>query len=382
MRTRTRCENVIMGQRTVLISGAGIASSTAAFWLARAGWEVTVVEKAGAARSSGNPVDVRGDAAAIAHAMGVWPALEDAATGTTRLRLVDAHGSTRATVNTRTSPADHDEVEVARSHLADALLSAAREHAEVVTGDSITRLTQGSAGVDVDFEGMPSRRYDLVFGADGLHSAVRRLAFGPESDFSRPFHMFVGTMRTSSDVAQRGEVVMFNQPGISLSVHAGGGSPLAAFIFRAKEPYDHRDPAAGTRLIESSYARAGWIVPDILNEWRAADDVYFDSVTRIVMPQWTRGRVSLLGDAASCISLLGEGSSNAIVAAKTLADQLTAQPGDHETALAAYEHTHRKRLTRYLRGAGLGARFLVPATGPGLALRNTGLRISSRLKLS
>lgn len=378
MQNRTECDNGEMNRPKVLISGAGIAGSTAAFWLAHHGWDVTVVEKAGAARSSGNPVDVRGEAAAVAKAMGLWPRLESAATGTRRLRFVDALGTTRAAINTRRSPSTDDEIEVSRAALAGALLDAARERVELVTGDSVAQLQQDPDGVDVEFERLQPRRYRLVLGADGLHSTVRRIAFGPESAYTRSFGMFVGTMRTSAQVAGPGEVVMHNEPGISLSVHAAGGSPLAAFIFRATDAYDHRDAGAATRLIERHYARAGWIAPELLDEWRASHDVYFDPVTRVVMPAWTVGRVSLIGDAASCISLLGEGSSNAIVAAKTVADRLSAHRDDHRAALVEYERMHRRRLRRYLRGAGLGGRFLVPATARGLAMRDLGLRLGSR----
>ena len=370
-----------MAIRTALISGAGIAGSAVAYWLARSGWEVTMVEKARGTRSSGNPIDVRGEATMIANAMGIWPKLAAAATGVTRLVFVDGRGRHRATIDTRQSASDRDEVEVPRADLAAALLEAATPDAELLQGDSIATLHQDADGVDVEFETATPRRFDLVFGADGLHSNVRRLTFGAESTYSRPLGMFVGTVRTNVDIENQRHVLMLNEPGRSLSVHPAGGSPLAAFIFRSREPFDYRDSAAGKRLVAHAYADVGWVSDQVLAEWQASEDIYFDAVSRITMPTWTRGRISLVGDAADCLSLFGEGSSNAIVAAKTLADALMSHSGDHAIALALaeYEATHRRRLSRFRRGAYIGSHFLVPASGPGIALRNAGVRIANRL---
>lgn len=368
-----------MAQNRVLISGAGIAGATAAYWLARTGWQVTVVERDAAIRSSGNPVDVRGDAASVVRQMQLWPRLQAAATGVSRLVVLDAAGRRRAVVGTRQTADPAAEVEVARSVLASTLLDAARDQAEIIVGDSIAAISQDAGGVDVRFDQGNPRRFDLVLGADGLHSAVRRLAFGPEQRFAEPFGMYVGTMRTSISGGDPHEVLLFNRPGISLSIHPAGGTPLAAFIFRSREPHDHHDRGAGKHLVQAAYAGRGWVTDQAVADWLAADDVYFDAVTRIVMPSWSRGRIGLLGDAADCISLLGEGSSNAIVAAKTLSDALAGHPGQHVAAFAAYEAAHRRRLRSFHRRAGFTSHLLVPTTSLGLRLRNTGLRLAALL---
>ncbi|WP_016907768.1 FAD-dependent oxidoreductase [Streptomyces xiaopingdaonensis] len=366
-----------MGRKSVLISGAGIAGSTAAYWLARNGWQVTVVEKAEAMRSSGNPIDVRGDAASVAHRMHIWPALREKATRVDRLVVVDETGRPRIAMDTRQASEPDREVEVPRADLAAALLSAARGEAEIVVGDSISELTQDEAGVDVRFASGSTRRFQLVLGADGLHSAVRRLTFGPEENFASPFGMYVGTMRTALDAGDPRELRLFNRPGISLSLHPGAGHPLAAFIFRSNEHLDRLDPQARKRMVESAYEGRGWICDDVTAEWAAADDVYFDAVTRVTVPVWTRGRVSLLGDAADCVSLLGDGSSNAIIGAKTLADALAAHPADHRTALTAYEAAQRPLIRAAQRRAGTNSHFLVPASRIGLGLRNASMRLAS-----
>ena len=309
----------------------------------------------------------------------IWPRLQAVATQVSRLVVVDASGRPRAVVSTRQTPDASAEVEVARADLAAILLDAAHDEAEIVLGDEITALSQDDGGVDVMFRQGSGRRFDLVLGADGLHSGVRRIAFGPEHHFAKPFGMLVGTMHTTLG-GDTHDLQLFNRPGISLSIHPATGDPLAAFIFRSDQPYDHHDPDARKHLVESAYSGQGWLTDRAVAEWNHADDVYFDAVTRITMPTWTRGRISLLGDAADCISLLGEGSSNAIVGAKILSDALVTHPTDQGHALAQYEATQRRRLRSFQRKAGLNSHFLVPSTRLGLTVCNTGLRLASRLR--
>lgn len=371
----------LVATKTALISGAGIAGATLAYWLASDGWQVTVVEKSGAQRSSGNPVDVRGDAARVAAAMGLEARLRSMDTGVDGAIFVDGRGAARAEIRTRSrrSRDVQPEYEVSRADLASALTDAARVGAAVISGDSITSLREDRDGVDASFLHAPTERFALVFGADGLHSNVRRLAFGPERDFARPFGMFVGTLRVSVAVPDPRRVMLYNEPNRLIAIHPAGGDPGAAFIFRSSHPYDHRDPEASKQLVESVYAGSGWMAPELLAAWRAATDIYFDAVTRIEVANWARGRIALLGDAASCLSLLGEGSSNAMVAGKTLADALRSHDGDHVAAFSDYQRTHSSRVQRYQRGAGLMSHFLVPATRLGIRARNGALRMTSRL---
>lgn len=369
------CLNGRMKDRSVLVSGGGIAGSTAAYWLARAGWSVTIVERAADPRSSGNPVDVRRGAVAIARQMGIWSRLEEAATGVERLIFVDSDGRPQATIRTRQRDNRHEEVEVARRELVGLLLAKAQENSLIIRNDSITALHQDHSGIDVEFQQAPSRRFSLVVGADGLHSTVRRLAFGPEERYSRPLGMFVGTVRAPAPIGDPRTVLLYNEPGTSLAIHPAGGKPGFAFIFRGQHDFDHRDADQGTRLITSTYAGGGWLTTHALEAWAASDDRYFDAVTRVDVPKWTVGRVVLLGDAASCVSLFGEGSSSAIVGAKTLADAIAAHPEDHAAAFADFEHTHRKHTLPLQRGAGIASRLLVPKTGAGITIRNAMLNV-------
>src|SRR3984885_6672266 len=220
-----------MKQRTVLISGAGVAGPTLAYWLARAGFRPTVVGRSEGQRSSGNPVDVRGEAMDVADRMGVLPRLREAATSVSGMALVSASGRRVGLI--AVGKPDGSELEVPRADLAAVMHDAARERAEFVFGDSITALHQDGGGVDVTFATGAPRRFDLVVGADGLHSAVRRTVFGPESRYVRHLGMYVATLPLGRPAADPGTVLMYNMPGRSVSVHPANGSAMAAFIFRS-----------------------------------------------------------------------------------------------------------------------------------------------------
>jgi 2-polyprenyl-6-methoxyphenol hydroxylase-like FAD-dependent oxidoreductase len=366
----------------VLICGAGIAGPTLAYWLARRGFQPTVVERTQGLRSSGNPVDVRGGAAQVASRMGILPRLREAATHATGLAFVTPSG--RQIGPLRLGRPRGDEVEVPRADLATILSDAARDDAEFMFGDSITALRQDAGGVDVTFEHAAPRRFDLVVGTDGLHSTVRTLVFGPETGFIHHLGLYIATLPLGRPAANPTTILMYNAPGRSLTVHPVRGNAGAAFIFRgpAIPDLDHRDTDAHKRITLDAYADDGWQpseLPDLHDHLRAADDLYFDSVSQVRLPAWSRGRVTLLGDAASCVSLFGDGSSLAMIGATTLAETLAATPEDHTAAFRAYETRHRKAINPRQRGHALAAALLVPTTQTGITVRNLTTRLLPRV---
>jgi 2-polyprenyl-6-methoxyphenol hydroxylase-like FAD-dependent oxidoreductase len=366
----------------VLISGAGVAGSTLAYWLARHGLRPTVVERAQGTRSSGNPVDVRGPAVPVVEAMGLVPRLRAAATATKAVSLVDASGRQLARMRTPAARGRRNEVEIPRSDLASILYEAARSDAEFVFDDTITALAQDGDGVEASFERAAPRRFDLVVGADGLHSTVRRIAFGPEREHIRHLGMYVATLPLGRPAERPEEVVLFNTPGRLTAIHPNRGEAGAAFIFRgpAIPDLDYRDTARQRQIVLDAYAGAGWQVPQLLDALRAAQEFYFDAVSAIRLDSWSRGRVTLVGDAASCVSLLGDGSSLAIAGARTLADTVAeamaaATAGSRDAwdaagALSEYERRHRRLVAPKQRNVGTGAAMLVPRTRFGLGARN------------
>ncbi|GAA3250406.1 FAD-dependent monooxygenase [Nonomuraea helvata] len=269
------------------------------------------------------------------------------------------------------------EVEVTRTDLAAILYEAGRDSAEYLFGDTMTAIRQDETGVEVIFDQAAPRRFDLVIGADGLHSMTRRLAFGPESAFVRHMGLYVATMPLDGPAEQQSEVVIHNSPGRMVAIHPVRGRALAAFIFRAPavEGFDHRDTEQHRRILADAYADAGWQVPELLERARSAEDLWFDSVSQVRIDRWHDGRVALLGDAASSVSLFGDGSTLAMAGAHTLAEELAATPADPQAAFARYEAAHRTLVGPRQDNVAAAAALMVPATRIGIDTRNLASRL-------
>lgn len=357
----------------VLISGAGIAGATLASLLARGGHRVTVVECDQGVRSSGNPVDIRGDAYDVVERMGLLPRLRRAATRVEEVVLVDHDG--RPIARTPSRRHDQRDIEIPRADLCAILLEACPPEVELIFDDEITLLDPRAENIYVTFRRTNPGRFDLVVGADGLHSRVRSLLWGPEARFCRPFGMYVASTQTEAPDSGPRAVQIYNEPALATALHPGARTAIAAFIFRSQARIDPRDHVAACSLLTTTYRAAGWRSRELLDRYLTATDVYFDAVTHIRVPHWSTGRATLLGDAASCVSLFGEGSSSAISGAATLADAIQTEAGDLPAALHTYEARHRKVVGSRERGARIGSHLVVPSTRPGIAVRNFGLRL-------
>jgi 2-polyprenyl-6-methoxyphenol hydroxylase-like FAD-dependent oxidoreductase len=356
--------------RKALISGAGIAGATAAYWLAKAGFDVTIVEQAVDMRSSGSPVDVRGPAVEVAERLGVMARTRAADTCVRAMLFVNSRGHVVSRVDMRNTWAEPGDVELSRGELAAILRDAVPDDVDFRFGSSVTAVKQDADGVTADFVSGPARRFDVVIGADGAHSGIRALAFGPETDYLKHLGVYIATLPLDGETGT--DLVMYNTPGRAVAIHPAGGHPGAAFMFRAPQipHFDHRDIDQHKRLLCDAYAGAGWRVPELLDRVRAADDLYFDSVSRIQVPTWSRGRIGLVGDAASCVSLFGDGSSLAMTGAFTLADSLN---GDIPAGLRTYEVRHRPQRAAKENSVAYATRLLIPATSAGIAVRNVAM---------
>ncbi|MGW7072317.1 FAD-dependent monooxygenase [Streptomyces sp. NPDC054855] len=366
-------------RREVLVSGAGIAGPALAFWLTRHGYAVTVVEKAFTPRSGGYPVDIRGTALEVVRRMGILPQLRDAHIDTRRITFLDADGGKVAAINPHTVAGGvrGEDIEVRRGDLTGALYAAIRDDVEFLFDDSIETLDQSGHGVDVTFRGGGRRTFDMVFGADGLHSRTRKLLFGPEEQFHRylGYCFAVFTMRNTLDLSH--EVMMWNTPGRAAALYAvEDAAEVHAFLnfARPEPPFDALgDPGTQRELVASVFADAKWEVPAMIAALHDTDDLYCDMVSQIRMPRWSSGRVALVGDAAYAPSFLtGQGTSLALVGAYMLAASLADR--DATAGLAAYEHSTRDFVTANQGQIGKGDATLFPTTTRALAQRNTMLR--------
>lgn len=276
-----------------------------------------------------------------------------------------------------TGGVDGRDVELRRGDLTRILYGAVRDDVEFRFDDSIASLTERDDGVDVTFESGLRRRFDLVLGADGLHSRTRSLAFGPEQGYHRYLGSCFAGFTMANDFGLAHEGVVWNAPGRLAALYAAGaGAEVNALLSfeRADPPVDvHRDPAAQRALVAAVFADAGWEVPRMLSAMEAADDLFFDVVSQIHMPRWSTGRTALVGDAAHAPSFRsGQGTSIALVGAYVLAGEL-ATATDHAAAFDAYERRIRQFVELNQSHAAAGGSFLSPSTEEELAARNAAL---------
>lgn len=390
------------GERTVLISGASVAGPAVAYWLGCYGYRPTVVEVAPALRGGGYAVDFRGSVSlAVLERMGVLGEIRRHRTGGSPLSFVDASGREVAALPPEFAGG---EVEILRSELSRILYehslrapakaepgTAARttvdltdptdaaESAEYIFGDSITSLTEVADGVHATFERSAPRTFDLVIGADGLHSTVRRLAFGPEEEFVSHLGYYIAGWDLPPDGADLGaRPVGYNEPGRLASV---GRTPRRAkkpgyagetfCVFASDElVYDRHDTEGQKKLIAGAYAGCGWRTPELTETVWDADGLYFDSISRVDVPRWSTGRIALLGDAAYGATVGGMGTGSAVVGAYVLAGELAAAGGDHARAFARYEQRLRPFVTRCQEGGRQAGEFLAPPTQEAIDARN------------
>ncbi|MFB9691331.1 FAD-dependent monooxygenase [Amycolatopsis plumensis] len=328
--------------RNVLISGAGVAGGTLARLLARAGWAVTVVERAPGPRTGGQAIDVRGAALDVVDELGLGDRMRALRTRMGGMSVVDGAGHElfRSEEFTYSSGRlDAADFEILRDDVVAMLLEA--PGVEYVFGDTITALTEEAHGMRVELERGGSRTFNLVVGADGLHSVVRRLAFGPEEDFTRHLGQYLAIFPTANFLGLEDWQVWFRHE------HTGGvvypvreNTELRVTLGFGSEPLPRLAVPEQKRLIAERLAGVGWEVPKLLEAMAAADVFYFDAMAQIHLDRWSAGRVVLVGDAGYCASALsGQGTSLALVGAYVLAQELGR--GTREEAFAAYERRMR-----------------------------------------
>jgi len=372
-------------RRTVLIAGASLAGPTLAYWLHRYGFAVTVVEKAHAPRGGGYPIDVRGTAIDVVRRMGILPRLQVAHIDTGRFTFLDADGGEVAALHPYAvaGSVEGQDLEVGRGDLTAALYETVQDDVEFVFDDSIDALDQHGHGVDVTFRSGRHRTFDVVVGADGMHSGTRKVMFGPEEQFHRYLGYGFAVFTMPNTLGLSRELMMWNTPGRAAALYATGDADdeLHAFLnfHQPEQPLTvrregRRDQDAQRDLVARTYAGAGWEVASIVKAMYQADDLFFDTAGQIRMPSWSSGRVAFVGDAAYAPSFLtGQGSSLALVGAYMLARSL-ATHGDHVGAFAAYERDTREFVTMNQALVDRGGARLFPTTAEALDRRNAMLR--------
>ncbi|MGW1766484.1 FAD-dependent monooxygenase [Streptomyces sp. NPDC002073] len=374
-----------MPNKEILICGAGIAGPALAYWLRKGGFAVTIVERAPAPRPGGQTVDLRGAGRTVIERMGLMDRARAESVDQRGLALVDAAGRTTARL-----PADSfggagivSEIEILRGDLARLLYEATLPDTEYLFDDTITKIDQDADAVTVTFEKAAPRRFALVVGADGPHSVVRALAFGPERDFVHPIDLYTAWFTAFDDLALNGWFLMHNAPGgLVVSARPGRlpGEIKAGFSFRSPPlTYNRHDVAAQQELVARRFAHVGWETPRLLQVMRAAPDFIFDSMGQVRLDNWSRGRVVLLGDAGYCATpLTGLGTSLALVGAYVLAGELAAAEGDHDVAFRRYDTVLRPYVRQAQQLPPGGAAGYAPSGRLGIRLRDLSMRSMTR----
>jgi 2-polyprenyl-6-methoxyphenol hydroxylase-like FAD-dependent oxidoreductase len=370
-----------MQTNTILVCGAGIAGPTLAFWLKRAGFSPTVLERAPALRSSGYVIDFWGIGYDIAEKMGLLPGILGEGYHVKELRVVDSRGHRISGFGTKV----FDDltagrfVSIKRSDLSQLIFSKIADDCEVLFGDTVKAIDQQQDGTRVTFESGKERRFDLVIGADGLHSTVRRLAFGPQEIYEKHLGYTVAAFEVTGYRPRDEDVyVIYEQPGRQVGRFALHGD-RTLFLFVLARDFGHSSYPhivdAQKWFLRDAFAKDEWEMPQILAALDSCTEFYFDRVSQIRMDAWSRGRVGLIGDAASCVSLLaGQGSALAMTAAYVLAEELDIANGDYQAAFRRYEELLRPYSVGKQNAAMRFASSFAPKTRLGLALRHLVMR--------
>lgn len=362
----------------ILISGAGIAGPTLAWWLHEYGFHPTIVEKDPSLRAGGYIIDFWGAGYEVAGRMDLLTQLLRMGYHVREVRVVNGQGNKISGFGTdafwRLTGGNF--VSLGRGDLATAIFSLIEGKVETIFGDSVHSILQCDSGVIVEFESGLRREFDLVVGADGLHSRVRELVFGPASQYEKYLGCKVAAF-TAKDYLPRDEdvYVMYSQVGGQVARFSMRNN-RTMFLFTFADD----DPEIGAfddqkRLLHARFGRSGWECPGILRELDGAEQLYFDRVSQIRMGDnegaWRRDRVVLLGDAASCISLLGgQGSALAMIAAFLLASELRACGGDYRAAFRGYEQRFAPFVLRKQNAALRFAGAFVPKSRSSMMFRN------------
>jgi 2-polyprenyl-6-methoxyphenol hydroxylase-like FAD-dependent oxidoreductase len=367
----------------ILISGASIAGPALAYWLRRYGFNCTIVERAPALREGGYKIDIRGAAIDVAERMDILAEIRQRNTGMRGTSFVNRVGKRIATMDADLfGGRAGDDVEIMRGDLAHILYEATRQNTEYLFDDSITSISQHEAGVDVGFAHNPPRRFDLVVGADGLHSNVRALAFGQESTFIQHLNHYIAIFSIPNYLNLDRWELMHAAPGKTAGIYSTRqhSDAKAMFIFAAPPlEYDRRDSAQQKQILAKTFAAEGWEVPQMLKHMAAADDFYFDSISQVRMECWSKGRVVLVGDAAYGPSpASGQGTSLALVGAYVLAGELATAANEH-MALCSYEREMRAFVEQNQRLAPENLKGMVLHSRPQIWFQTQMIRLLPHL---
>jgi len=372
-----------MDNKNILISGAGIAGTTLAFWLKKFGFNPTIIENSPALREGGYAIDFMGAGYDVAEKMEIIPALKSVDINFSKLVFVDNNNKEKGSMNYQKIKnfLNGRAFTLLRSGLAKVIYQSLDKDVEIIFGDTITQIDQNEKEVVVTFQSGSTRTFDLVVGADGLHSNVRNLVFGDETQFEKYFGYYTSSYTIDNFSLGNDTFSMYNVPYKQVAVYSKGETQTTTFfIFSSPEKlsYQHHDIDKQKQILKSEFENSGWKCAELLSQIGSTKDFYFDTVSQIKMDNWHKGRIALVGDAGYCPSLLsGKGSTLAMAGAYILAGELKQANGDYKTAFEQYEILFKPFMEKKQKAARSFAKSFIPKSNFGIWLRNKIFKLMS-----
>ena len=373
----------MMNNKNILISGAGIAGTTLAWWLKKFGFNPTLIEIAPALREGGYAIDFMGAGYDVAEKMGIIPALKEVDINFSKLVFVDSNNKEKGSMNYQKIKnfLNGRAFTLLRSDLAKMIYQSLDKDVEIIFGDTITNIAQNENEVSVTFQSGTTKNFDLLVGADGLHSKVRSLVFGNETQFEKYFGYYTSSYTIDDFSLGNHTFSMYNVPYKQVAVYSNSGNKTTTFfIFTSPEKlsYPYHDIGKQKQILKTEFENSGWMCPQLLSGIDSTTDFYFDSISQIKMDSWYKGRITLVGDAGYCPSLLsGKGSTLAMVGAYILAGELKQANGDYKAAFKQYEVIFKPFMDKKQKAAQFFAKSFVPKSNFGIWLRNVTFKLMS-----
>jgi len=364
---------------SVLISGASFAGLSAAWWMDKLGYSVTVVEIAKGLRKGGTPVNIRDGVIDVVRRMNLLERIKSESLPPRPMTFLDAHGSPLPLALAQGQEEPEEEYEIERDALLDMLFGEVRDRAEFLFADGISGLEESADEVVVTFASGRQRSFSIVLGCDGTHSAVRRMCFGEESSFLVFLRCYFSLTIVHKLLIDEDTSQMLNIAGKAVMLNAYNGKTDIAFCFSAEKEidYDRRNTEEQKRLIRENFEDGGWRTRELLDEMSCCEDFYFDKLCQVRMRSWTKGRVALVGDAGYCPSpAAGMGGSVAILGAAALADALGKHPDDLGAAFQVYDESFRPTVEAIqTQAVEFGLEMFLPRSEEAIEERNVRLSI-------
>lgn len=363
--------------KKVLVSGASMAGLSTAWWMNKLGYKVTVVEIANQPRIAGGAVDIKGLAVDAARRMGIYDQLKSNRLNVELIEFKNAEDRTEGSISLTSDDAElpDDDIEIERDKFVRILLDDLENDVEFIFNNSITALNETDKDIQVTFGNGTQQPYDLVFGCDGIHSGVRKIWFGDETEYTHYLGAYFSITIVNKSLIKQKTMQMYGVPDKAVMLNAYNNKTDIIFCFNSDQeiPYDYRNGDQQRSIIMEHFKDLSWRTAELLEEVLHSNNFYFDKFCQIKMPSWTKGRVALVGDAAYCASpAAGMGASLGMAGATALADALHRHDGNFKLAFQDYNRDLRPFIEEVQAMAELNVKEnFIPRTEEAIRKRNT-----------